>query len=75
MITPEQHQIRALRRHLRDLTAVVAQAIAALDTEMKQPSTLERGKRVARVCNALEMANDRARHFGLGQSLRAKGCQ
>lgn len=53
------------RKHLVDLTAAVKYALSALDNIMKGPSTSDRGKRVAAVCNALEMTNDRARYFGL----------
>ena len=45
---------RAVRGHL-----------LALDAEMRQPSTEARGKRIAALCNALEMALDQAEHFGV----------
>ena len=35
-----------------------------MDTLMKQPSTYERGRRIAQLCNALALACDMAEHFG-----------
>lgn len=57
----------ALRDQLRDLTCTVSRAIAALDAEMQQPSTVERGKRIAQICNGMQLANDCAKRFGLGK--------
>ncbi len=61
---------RKMRKHLVDLTNVVRAHIDALDLLMKMPSTPERGKTVAALCNHLEMANDKARYFGLGVDYR-----
>lgn len=36
---------------------------------LRQPSTPERGREIAELCNRLEFANDSARHFGLGVDL------
>lgn len=68
-MTPEQREIRELKKHLKYLVTITTQFIAQLDIEMRQPSTLERGSRIARMSNCLEMAKDRARHFGLGEKL------
>ena len=46
--------IASVRNHLRDL-----------DAEMLNPSTAERGKRIAALSNALEMAVDSFEHFGI----------
>lgn len=54
-----------LRKALADLTDLNLRFIAALDAEMEQPATPERGSRVARLSNALEMATDRVRYFTL----------
>lgn len=54
------------REHLATLTAFVAGTIAKLDAEMRLPSDHARGQRIAKIMNDLEMANDRARYFGLG---------
>ena len=62
---PAQREIRNLRGSLKALTTRVAQCLDALDRWMKQPSTVERGRAIARISNALELANDEARFFGL----------
>lgn len=65
----------ALRKHLEDLTTTVGDVIHNFDVVARQPESVERGRTLARIINALEMANDRARHFGLGHALRkAGGC-
>ncbi len=71
-LTPDQRTVRELRRHLRDLTNVVSGVVGALDHEMKQPSSAVRGQRIAALTNTLQFANDSARHFGLGQSLKPR---
>ena len=58
------------RKYLGVLTKTVQMFLRAHDALMRQPSTVERGKRIARLSNALEMANDRARYFGLGIDYR-----
>lgn len=75
--SPNADLLRALRRErtdlriqLRDLTFSVTRAIAALDAEMQQPSTVERGKRIAQICNGLQLANDIAKRFGIGRRPR-----
>ena len=67
MITDEQRKLRELRRYLRDLTRDVGMCLAAIDTEMAKPSTPERGSRIATICNRLNLSNDMAKRFGLGQ--------
>jgi len=59
---------RELRQQLRKLTVRVTCALTALDWEMRRPSP--RGSRIATICNALELDNDAALHFGLGVSLK-----
>lgn len=74
-MTPEQREremkreLRSVRHELRSLVHVVANSVLGLDAEMKKPSDEERGKRIARICNALELAKDSARHFGLKEKL------
>jgi hypothetical protein len=60
---------RDLRKHLTSLTKAVREHLGALDHLMRQPSTVERGRAIAALCNALEFANDSARRFGLGIDL------
>lgn len=56
---------RKLRKDFKALTDKVKAFLAALDREMKQPSSPERGSRIANLANALNMANDSARRYGL----------
>lgn len=57
-------ECRVTRRHLRELTLAVQGFLVRLDNEMKGPSTVERGKRIAALANALDMTNQCARRFG-----------
>jgi len=57
------------RKALVLITNHVCNATAAIDTEMKKPVSLDRGERLARICNALDMEKDLIRHFTLGQKL------
>ena len=52
-------------KYLVSLTTAVLQFLAALDEIMKGPSTEKRGQKIAKLSNALELANDQARYFGL----------
>lgn len=61
---------RKLKSALKALTKTCGEALRAIDHEMSQPSTPERGRRIASICNALEMANDHARYFALGVNYR-----
>ena len=56
---------RDLRKHLTDLTTAVRNYLVSIDQAMTRPESKERGQEIARLSNALEMANDRARFFGL----------
>lgn len=61
---------QTLRRYLTSLTGAVRHSVVALDRTMKEPESHERGKKIARVLNFLEMENDKARYFGLGIDFR-----
>lgn len=61
---------RKYRKTLVDLTTAVRGHLKALDEIMKGKESAARGKLVAYLCNQLEMANDRARFFGLGIDYR-----
>lgn len=69
-ITPEQREIRKLKKHLRGLTMQVMTTIAAVDRHMTMAESNVRGKLVSEAMNALEMSNDSARYFGLGIDFR-----
>lgn len=58
-----------VKRTLKELVMIAEKVIAALDIEMKLPASHDRGKRIARILNALEFSKDAARHFGLGKKL------
>lgn len=60
------------RKYLESITKSVMLSINNLDDLMQQPSTVERGRAIAKVINDLELANDCARHFGLGQVLKSR---
>jgi len=60
------------RKYLKDLTVILAKCLDAMDKEMEKPSSHGRGKRIALICNTLNMANDIAWHNGLGLSLKRK---
>jgi len=61
-------QLRKARQDLRALTQAVSLALARLDHLIAPPTASARGPQLAQVVNALDLANDAALHFGLGQS-------
>lgn len=58
-------------KRFRELGANVIAFLAQMDVVMLKPSTVERGKEIARLCAELEFSNDCAMRFGLG--LERKG--
>lgn len=72
MTDPQQlaRDRRKFLEHLRDLSAAVTAHLEALDAEMALPSSVERGKRIAKLASALDLANDRVRYFALGVDYR-----
>jgi hypothetical protein len=64
-IRAERKETKKITGYLNALTILVRRHLAQLDVLMKQPSTPARGKKIAELSNALEMANDEARYFGL----------
>jgi hypothetical protein len=65
-----KRKVRDLTKHLKDLTTATGGFLARLDIVMEGPSTEARGRRIASLASDLEMANDRARFFGLGIDYR-----
>lgn len=53
------------RKELRDLVKTVELALQMIDREMKQPSSVEQGQRIATICNGLELQKDIAKRYGL----------
>src|SRR4051812_15856474 len=64
---------RKFKKALDELTVAVSQHIALLDAEMDKPSDQERGRRIAKICNTLDMANDSVLHITLNQSFQSIG--
>lgn len=60
------------KKHLRQLVAAVKYYIKVMDEEMKKPQSYERGKMISILVNELQLANDQARHFGLGEKLKGR---
>lgn len=58
------------RKALVEITETVTGCLSALDRVMREPSSNERGKKVAAISNALEMQNDRIRYGVLGIDFR-----
>lgn len=69
--TPQQ-EAGHLRKNLKQLTGDIGVAVKAFDKVADEPQSEERGKKLAAIMNAIELANDRARHFGLGEPLYPK---
>jgi hypothetical protein len=59
--------------YLGALSVAVSEFIKAIDAEMKAPASNERGIRIAGLVNSLNIANDRARIFALGESFHKPG--
>jgi hypothetical protein len=70
-----RREVRALRKDLADLVRSVSTCLVLIDKEMGTESSPERGRRIATILNAMEMANDRARFFGLGIDHRGDGAR
>lgn len=69
-MTDAEREVRQLRVELRKLANATTIALDAMDAEMKTPSDVNRGKRIAAILNELNLAHDGARHFGLHESFK-----
>lgn len=58
------------KRDLKRLSDAVLVFLHLLDAEMMAPSTEMRGRRVAKLCNLLDLENDRVRFGALGVNFR-----
>lgn len=58
------------RREVEQLVEVVEGFLLGVDKVMQMPASPEKGRKIALLCNGLEMAKDHAKHFGLGKSLK-----
>jgi len=54
------------KKALKELTKMVAIYLSHIDKEMKKPSSVDKGKNIAKICNELEMGNDSIMYFDLG---------
>jgi hypothetical protein len=62
---------KKLRRKLSEMTGQVRAFLAMLDELMMQPSTVERGRKIAKLCNELALYNDGVRYFWCGVDYRS----
>lgn len=53
--------------YLRELTVAVDDFLREMDAVMLLPPTAVKGRRIATLVNNLNLANERARYFGLGE--------
>lgn len=58
------------KKHLIELTKTVIHFLDQINDEMKKPSSFERGRRIAKLCNFLDLENDGAMHFGLNYTFK-----
>lgn len=65
-----RRELRELKKSLRKLTESVYFHLARLDKLMSEPATSLRVIKVARLANALEIENDIAVRYGLGESFK-----
>lgn len=69
-MTDAERDARKYKKALMGLVANVRLALDAIDAEMKNRESPERGKRIAKICNALDMANDSVRYSVLDVNFR-----
>ena len=63
-------EARRYRDGLAEFVLTVTAFLAAFDKIMQEPSTVERGRRLAAIANRLEMSKDLIRLHILGHNLR-----
>jgi hypothetical protein len=67
----EKRDAKKYRAHLTILAGQVRAYLAALDRVMNSGRTGDKlGREIAKLSNALEIENDKARYFGLGIDFR-----
>lgn len=64
-----RRELRTVKSHLQSLTQTVSMFLDAIDKVMVLPASKVKGQKIAQLCNHLELRNDMAKHFGLGQPL------
>ncbi len=63
---------REYKKSLRALVEATQTFITNLDALMKEPSAVDRGRKIALLSNQLDYAKDIAKHFGLGIPFKDK---
>lgn len=58
------------KEHLKTLTLAVSGFLKIFDTTMLEKEGLERGRKLAKLANLLDLHNDTAMKYGLGYSLK-----
>lgn len=58
-------ECKEAKRYLRLLIKSVEAYVKMVDAEMKKPSSVERGERIAELTNSLDMSKDIAKRFGV----------
>jgi hypothetical protein len=65
-----EKEAKNYKKYLKELVLQAGVHLEEIDRIMKLSSDNERGKLIAKSCNELEFTKDRAKHFGLGLSLK-----
>jgi hypothetical protein len=69
-IKEANRKLRQLDRSLRELTLATGSFLRSLDVVMREPSTAERGAKIAKLAGALEYNRDLVRYNTLGIDFR-----
>ena len=65
-----KRELRKTKKALKNLSGTVGEFLRLLDETMAAEKDKAVGTRVARLANALDMANDQVRYFSLGVDYR-----
>jgi hypothetical protein len=77
-MTEDQKELKRIKGYLTELIGSLETFLEGMDRVMVMPPTVERGRMIARYLNALEIAKDRAKYFGLKVPFKTKkgpGCE
>jgi predicted MarR family transcription regulator len=58
------------KKNLANLSSAVSNFLSAIDMVMETEESRERGKKIAHLCNKLDVCNDAAMRFGLEYSFK-----
>ena len=65
-----EKEAKKYKEYLKELVSQVEQYVSELDGIMDAPASYDRGVKMATALNKLNYSKDRAKHFGLGLSLK-----